>query len=212
MGCLDVRCHLSTAGAPLDRVSYIPRKLRVPRFSESATRCTGSHLLLGTGRMGEESCLLTGRRRESARPCSFWSQAAWVMLSGGVLGVLMSVVYYRALGPPWSWVERSGRGTGRGMGSWWLEDGKGGGVNTGGITGRLLARSLGSVGGAYILLRFRRLFRNKSARCATLETVFDFLFSAQGALHLASSAVLGNDVFVFSSIRDFNCAQYLAVG
>lgn len=68
-------------------------------------------------------------------------------LSGGVLGVLMSVVYYQALGPPQSWVERET--SGRGLGSWWLKDGKDGGVNAGGGTNRLLARNLASVGGGW---------------------------------------------------------------
>lgn len=57
----------------------------------------------------------------------------------------MSVVYYRALGPPQLWVETVGRGGGGG--SWWLGGGKAGGDNVGGSMTRLTARNLGSVEG-----------------------------------------------------------------
>lgn len=96
--------------------------------------------------MGDGCSPMSGRRRESTRPYSVWSQSARVMSAGGLLGVLMSVVYYRALGPPQLWVETVG-GRGGGGGSWWLGGGKAGGVNVGGGMTRHTPRNLGSVGG-----------------------------------------------------------------
>lgn len=56
-----------------------------------------------------------GRRRRSERPSSFVSYVAWLMFAGWVLGLLLSVLYYRIHGgAPAAWKERrSGRN------SWW---------------------------------------------------------------------------------------------
>lgn len=53
--------------------------------------------------MGEGSTTVTERRRES-RP-SVLSQAGWVMCAGGIIGILMSLVYYRAFGAPLTWLD-----------------------------------------------------------------------------------------------------------
>lgn len=91
---------------------------------------------------------MSGRRRETTRPYSLWSQSARVMSAGGLLGVLMSVVYYRALGPPQSWVETT-VGQGGDRGSWWLGGRKAGSANVGRSMTRHSARNLGSVGGEW---------------------------------------------------------------
>lgn len=59
----------------------------------------------------------------------------------------MSVIYYRALGPPQVWVETVGRGGGGG--SWWLGGENAGSVDVGGSMARHTARNLGSVGGGW---------------------------------------------------------------
>ena len=101
----------------------------------------------GPAAMGDDYSPMSGRRRESTRPCSMWSQSARILWAGGLLGVLMSVVYYRALGPPQVWVETVGRSGGGG--SWWLGGGKAGNVNLGGSMPRHTARNLGSVEGGW---------------------------------------------------------------
>lgn len=53
--------------------------------------------------MGKGSSTAADQRLE--RKHSILSQAAWVISAGGVLGVLMSVAYYRALGAPRAWQE-----------------------------------------------------------------------------------------------------------
>ncbi|CAN0540499.1 unnamed protein product, partial [Laminaria digitata] len=61
--------------------------------------------------MGEGSPRVKERRRES-RP-SVLAQAGWVMCVGGIIGILMSLVYYRAFGAPLGWLDDSARGTWR---------------------------------------------------------------------------------------------------
>lgn len=51
--------------------------------------------------MGKGKPTTTDRRRDD----SFLVQAGWILSAGWVLGVLMSVVYYRALGAPVAWHE-----------------------------------------------------------------------------------------------------------
>lgn len=52
-------------------------------------------------KMGKGKPTTTGRRRND----SLLVQAGWILSAGWVLGVLMSVVYYRALGAPVAWHE-----------------------------------------------------------------------------------------------------------
>ncbi|CAB1098849.1 GT31 [Ectocarpus sp. CCAP 1310/34] len=90
--------------------------------------------------MGEGSSPRGVRRREPRRPSSVWSQAGFVVSAGCLLGAVMSVVYYRALGPPQLWLNSTaGRREG---GGWWYRD-----VYSGRSTDRRLVRSQGSLGG-----------------------------------------------------------------
>lgn len=127
---------------------YVPVmcSMRCPR---ALHRCTNRVLALLCSReaMGDDCSPMSGRRRESTSPGSMWSQSARIMSAGGLLGVLMSVVYYRALGPPQVWVENIGRGGGGG--SWWLGGGKAGSVHVAGSLSRYPARNLGSMGGGW---------------------------------------------------------------
>ncbi|CAM9640627.1 unnamed protein product, partial [Ectocarpus fasciculatus] len=104
---------------------------------------TGLELLypLTLSTMGEGSSPRGSRRRESRRPSSVWSQAGWVMSAGGLLGVVMSFVYYRALGPPQLWLD-STAGRRAAGGGWWYRGG-----DPGRSTSRRLVRSQGPLGG-----------------------------------------------------------------
>lgn len=95
-----------------------------------------------------------GRRREPTMQSSVWSQAGWVVSAGGVLGMILSVVYYRALGPPQLWVETAVRGGSGSVGSWWwFRDGDAGSIRTKGSSSRHFARNLGSRGGRLVSVR-----------------------------------------------------------
>lgn len=90
---------------------------------------------------------------------SMWSQAGWVVSVGGLLGMLMSVAYYRALGPPRLWVETCTAGRGGGCNSggsggggdsrWWFRNGEAGGFGTRWSSSRHTVRNLGSLGGRF---------------------------------------------------------------
>lgn len=118
------------------------------------------NIYAAAGAMVESSSQMAGRRRESTtRSPSVWSQAGWIMSAGGLLGVVMSVLYYRALGPPQFWIERDGLGAagGRGAGSWWLRKEGANVIGSGASAKRRLARNEGSLGGE----RFRTLLCSK---------------------------------------------------
>ena len=65
--------------------------------------------------MGEIISETTAKRRESSP--SVLLQLVWILSFGGVIGVLMSVAYYRALGAPRAWKELVSAGVSR---TWWI--------------------------------------------------------------------------------------------
>lgn len=86
--------------------------------------CRGHHRLHGvrtmhsTADMRKDIPSSSDRRRDSL-PSTLW-QAAWVLLAGGILGILTSVMYYRLFGAPEAWRQMDSTRIGGGIGEWWV--------------------------------------------------------------------------------------------